>query len=159
MKNLVKLVFFNGIVLVFMGCGGSYGITYDTKPSCARLICGEEFKGYTPVTLYYNEDNIDDSDILYIQQCKAVFKSGYEKTFDNRIDTGKYPDGLHTTITRPQGIGYSQDWDFVCSDTCLYRKAWQHWDEFSYLYIQEGKSAYDLFLEFKRHYYYSGACP
>lgn len=157
MKNLVKLVFFNGIVLVFMGCGGSYGITYDTIPSCARLICGEKFKGYTPITLYYDKDNIDDNDILYTQQCKAVFKSGYEGTFDTRIDTDKYPDGLHRTITRPQGIGYSQDWDFVCSDTCIYSQARQFLDEFRYLYIEE--SAYDIFLEFKRDYYYSGVCP
>lgn len=96
---------------------------------------------------------------LYIQQCKAVFKSGYEGTFDNRIDTDKYPDGLHTTITRPQGIGYSQDWDFVCSDTCIYSMARQLWDEFSYTYRQQGTSVYDIFLDFKRDFYYSGACP
>lgn len=159
MKNLVKLAFLADIAWIFIGCGGSYGITYDTKPSCASLVCDGEFRGYTPVTLHYNKDNIDDNDILYTQQCKVVFKSGYEKTFDNRIDTDKYPDGLHRTITRPQGIGYSQDWDFVCSDACIYSKARRHWSQFIYTYSQQGTSVNDIFLEFKRNFYYSGTCP
>lgn len=159
MKNLVKFSFLAGVAWIFIACSGSYGIQYDTKPSCARIVCNGTFQGYAPVTLYYNKDSIDDNGILYTQQCKAFFESGYEGTFDNRIDTDKYPDGLHTTITRPQGIGYSQDWDFVCSDTCIYSIARRHWSQFSYTYSQQGKSVNDIFLEFKRNFYYSGACP
>lgn len=158
MKNLVKLVFLAGIAWIFIGCGG-YSITYDTTPSCARLICGGQFEGYTPITLYYDKDNIDDNGILYTQQCKVVFKSGYEETFDNRFDTDKYPDGLRRTITRPQGVGYLQDVDFVCSNTCIYSMAKQHWEKFSYTYTRIGKSVNDIFLEYKSSFYYSGVCP
>lgn len=159
MKNLVKLVFLVGIVWVFVGCSGSYGIQYDTKPSCARIVCNGTFQGYAPVTLYYNKDNIDDNDILYTQQCKVVFESGYEETFNNRIDTNKYPDGIHTTITRPQGVGYSQDRDFVCSNACIYSIATRLWNENPYYFSKNRISKYDIFLDFKRDFYYSGTCP
>ena len=159
MKKLLKFTLLLGIVWVFIGCSGSYGVMYDTKPRCAKIICGGEFQGYSPVTLYYNKDNIDDNDILHTQQCKAIFASGYEGNFSNSIDTNQYPDGVHGIITRPQGVGYSQDVEFLCSNTCIYEKARNHWKQFSYTYSKQGKSVDDVFLEFKRSFYYSGTCP
>lgn len=90
MKKLLKYALLAIMAFGFVGCGGDYGITYNTNPIGANIICGGVGKGLSPLTLYYDRDGIDDDGFLYTTPCKAVFSSGYVDYFDNKWDTNKF---------------------------------------------------------------------
>lgn len=112
MKKLLKIALLFGVVWIFIGCGGSYAITYNTNPIGANIVCSGVGKGLSPLTLYYDRDGINDKGFLYTEPCKAVFSSGYEDYYGNKWDTNQFPEGVQQTLTRPQGEGYQQDMAF-----------------------------------------------
>ena len=113
MKNLLKYALLAIVVFGFVGCGNQYAITYNTNPIGANIVCGGVGKGLSPLTLYYDRDGINDEGFLYTTPCKAVFSSGYKKSFSTKWDTNQFPYGVQQTLTRPQGKGYKQDMTFV----------------------------------------------
>lgn len=168
MKEIVKILLFVVIGIIISACStkNKYAIEYDTLPSCASLICDGEYVGLTPVIMSYDDKSeIDENGILHAKQCKAVFKSGYVAKFKNRIDTNKFKSSKISsntfykyylqTIRRPQGVGYSQDLDYMCSDACSYMYARQSYSKYGSMF----GTLNDLFLEQKHLKHYSGLCP
>lgn len=108
----MKISLLAGIVALFLvGCG-KYAITYATCSSGANIVCGGAGKGYSPLTLYYDTDGIDDNGFLRTVSCVAIFVSGYRGNFSTTWDTNKFPNGVTETHTRPQGEGCAQDMEF-----------------------------------------------
>ncbi|MGX2983727.1 hypothetical protein [Helicobacter sp. 23-1045] len=166
MKKLACYVLFGVMALIFNAYSSyydpNYTVLYDTTPPCAKLICDGEFKGYTSIwmKLDYPKEGISEDGILYTQKCKAVFSSGYEAEFSNRIDTNKFETGIQETIKRPSNTPNAwKDWEFMCSNACIYAEASNQWSMFSALYIHERKSVEDVFWENKRRLQLSGICP
>jgi len=95
------------------GCA-NYGVTYNTVPQGASLICGGQHKGYTPITHSYDV-NSDDKKRGYFATapCKAKWSSGVEEKYGNFWDVEKFPDGVRQTLQRPDGGNYSQDVEFA----------------------------------------------
>ena len=101
-------------VPIFLAGCGSYGITYNTVPQGASLICKGQHEGYTPTTLNYDVDS-DSKKRGYFSTipCKARWVSGIQKDYDNFWDLEEFPDGVMRTLQRPDGDGYSQDAEFA----------------------------------------------
>ncbi|MGX3010239.1 hypothetical protein ACWIUD_01565 [Helicobacter sp. 23-1044] len=108
-KKMLKYAPLAFMAYGFVGCGGSYAITYNTSPIGANIVCSGVGKGLSPLTLYYDRDGINDDGFLYTEPCKAVYSSGYEESFSNKWNTNQFPNGVQQTLTRPQGKGYKQD--------------------------------------------------
>ena len=95
------------------GCGG-YGITYNTIPQGASLICKGQHEGYTPTKLNYDVDS-DSKKRGYFSTipCKAKWVSGAQKDYGNFWDLEEFPDGVMQTLQRPDDENYSQDAEFA----------------------------------------------
>lgn len=95
-----------------IGCSsGHYGITYNTNPIGANLVCGGQSKGYTPVTLYYTfKDGYYST-----QECEAVWISGARATFPNWWGDAveQYPSGVQNTLQRPDYPDLDKDMQFA----------------------------------------------
>jgi hypothetical protein len=105
-----------GLLLVsfLSGCASGYGITYNTEPIGATIICNGKNKGYSPVTLNYSPDEDDKKSGLFrTVPCGAIWSSGVTKGFDTTWDLNEFPDGVRQTLQRPSGEGYSQDAEFA----------------------------------------------
>ena len=105
-----------GLLLIsfLSGCASGYGITYNTEPIGATIICNGKNEGYSPVTLNYSPD--EDAKIrghFTTVPCGAIWSSGVRKDFGNTWDLNKFPDGVMQTLKRPSGEGYSQDAEFA----------------------------------------------
>ncbi len=48
MKKLIKIALLFGVAWLFIGCGGSYAITYNTNPIGANIVCSGVGKGLSP---------------------------------------------------------------------------------------------------------------
>jgi|GEM_PF-1415353 hypothetical protein len=101
-------------VPIFLAGCGSYGITYNTVPQGASLICKGQHEGYTPTTLNYDVDS-DSKKRGYFSTapCKARWVSGAQKDYGNFWDLEEFPDGVMQTLQRPNDENYSQDAEFA----------------------------------------------
>lgn len=109
-KNIISML----IVIALTGCASGYGITYNTEPRGASVICNGTNHGYSPVTLYYSPDeNNKRMGTMNTVPCTAVWSSGYRENFSNTWDLNKFPNGVMQTLQRPRGEGYSQDANFA----------------------------------------------
>lgn len=111
MKKISLSLFILTLGVGLSGCSSwsSYPVTYNSTPQSAMLVCNGQQKGYTPVTLNYQRSGIDSSGDLFTEQCKAVWSSGAEQYYPLHYDTNQYPDGVMSTIPRPNVDGYSAD--------------------------------------------------
>ena len=84
------------------GCAGKYPITFDSKPVSGKLICENEFMGYTPKTLYYEltNDNKKSGD-LYISKCMVKWSENQTQAYSQHFDLSKFPNGVITTANSP----------------------------------------------------------
>ena len=116
MRLLFLKIFLLTLLVAVSGCTSAnrYGVTYQTKPEGASIICDGQDRGYSPVDLEYKLDEEHKSNgILYTRQCTAIWKSGYSSNFDTAINLNEFPNGLITTITRASGKGYKKDIEFA----------------------------------------------
>lgn len=112
MKNF-KILFLLFTALI-TGCASNYGITYNSEPQGASLVCNGINKGYTSKTLYYKLDKENKKNgSLRTQTCEARWVSGARKTYSNTWDLNKFPKGVMQTLQRPNVPGYSQDAEFA----------------------------------------------
>lgn len=94
------------------GCfSSSYGITYNTNPTGANLVCGGQSKGYTPVTLYYTFKDGYYSTV----ECEAIWISGARATFPNWWGDAveEYPSGVQLTLQGPEYPDLDKDMQFA----------------------------------------------
>ena len=103
MKKLLLL-----LTVFLTGCGGGYGITYNTVPEGASVICDGVHKGYSPIRLTYDVDKEFNT-----KPCYAQWSSGVKKNYSDSWDTRDWPDGVMQTLQRPSGGDYSQDARFA----------------------------------------------
>jgi hypothetical protein len=99
-----------GLLLIsfLSGCASGYGITYNTEPIGATIICDGNNKGYSPVTLNYSPDENDmKRGFFTTAPCGAIWSSGVRKSFNPTWDLKKFPDGGIETLQRPSGEGYA----------------------------------------------------
>ncbi|MCA6064464.1 hypothetical protein [Thalassolituus marinus] len=113
--EIIKLITV-AITIFITGCASNsnYGITYNSEPQGAVLICNGENKGYTSKTLFYKLDK-DDKKRGYFrtQTCEAKWVSGVRETYSNTWDLNKFPKGVMQTLQRPNVPGYQQDAEFA----------------------------------------------
>ncbi len=105
-----------GLLLIsfLSGCASGYGITYNTEPIGASIICGGTNEGYSPVELNYSPDENDkENGVFRTVPCSAIWSSGVSKSFGNTWDLKKFPNGVIQTLQRPRGEGYAQDAEFA----------------------------------------------
>ncbi|MFT6779867.1 MAG: cation transport regulator ChaB [Paraglaciecola sp.] len=103
------------IIGFLSGCTSSgYGVTYNTEPSGASIICNGINKGYSPVRLNYspNKENKKHGSMNTVP-CKAIWSSGASENFSTTWDLNKFPDGVRQTLPRPNVSGYAQDANFA----------------------------------------------
>lgn len=105
----LKIVIAISAITLLSGCASNYGVTYNSTPQSAMVVCNGMTKGYTPVTLYYPKKAISPYGNLYTEPCQAVWTSGASASFDRNFDTTKFPDGVMNTVQRPNVDGYSTD--------------------------------------------------
>ncbi|WP_297571589.1 hypothetical protein [Helicobacter sp. UBA3407] len=109
----IFLITFLTILSFFtIGCSsGHYGITYNTNPIGANLVCGGQSKGYTPVTLYYTFENDNYNTV----ECEAIWISGARATFQNYWGdvVEEYPQGVRSTLQRPDYPDLDKDMQFA----------------------------------------------
>ena len=103
MKKLLLL-----LTVFLTGCGGGYGITYNTVPEGASVICDGVHKGYSPIRLTYDVDKEFNT-----KPCYAQWSSGVKKNYSDSWDTRDWPDGVMQTLQRPSGGDYSKDAEFA----------------------------------------------
>ena len=112
MQNL-KLTFIF-IVFIISGCASNYGITYNSEPQGAAVICNGVNKGYTPTTLYYElQRHNKESGTINPVPCYAQWSSGVSEQYSRSFSITKFPDGVMQTLQRPSGAGYQQDVEFA----------------------------------------------
>jgi hypothetical protein len=113
-----KILFCAAIIFLLGGCASNqYPVTYDTDPKGAQLYCNGVAQGHTPVTLYYDIDSERRKrGVLWIAPCSVKWVSGASvEPTDSAIpiDLVKFPNGVVTTVPRPNVDGYSQDAEFA----------------------------------------------
>ena len=109
----MKLIFLILTSLLLVGCGG-YQVTYNTVPQGASLICKNSHRGYTPYKASFDLDSeTKDRGYFSTVPCYAQWSSGARKDFSQDFDLDKWPDGVMTTVHRPDGGDYSQDANFA----------------------------------------------
>lgn len=108
------------LVLLISGCSAvvnyvdGYGITYNTFPTGANVICDGVNKGYTPITLRYNVSLEDlESKNFKTQPCVAKWASGVSENFSNVWNLKDHPHGVIQTLQRPDEEGYQIDAEFA----------------------------------------------
>lgn len=86
--------------LFLYGCSSGYPVTYDSFPQSAVVVCNNQQKGYTPVTLYYPEESAKTGRLI-TQPCYAYWASGHQAIFNDQFDTNQFPDGVRTYVKTP----------------------------------------------------------
>jgi hypothetical protein len=102
-------------VLVISGCASGpsrFGVTYDSYPRGATLLCGGSVMGYTPTTLYYNTDDLRNLKYLDASSCSANWVSGTKKNYE-AIPWQQFGKGVTVTMSRPDNPGLQQDMEFA----------------------------------------------
>lgn len=98
--------------LVLYGCA-SNTITYESFPQSAMVVCNGIQKGYTPLTVFYNDDN--RSEVINAPNCKAVWMSGAEAKFGavTPLRRNGSKEVLQITAERPKKVaGEQTDFQF-----------------------------------------------
>jgi hypothetical protein len=115
MVKQIKVTLFSILgILLLTGCSSKYGITYNTNPEGASVVCQGVNKGYSPVRLYYTPDeNQKKVGSMRTVQCSAYWVSGAKKDFENTWDLNKFPNGVIQTLQRPNVDGYEKDAQFA----------------------------------------------
>lgn len=96
------------MLFVLSGCSTKYGVTFDSNPQGALLVCGAKNWGHTPVTLYYDE-SVKKLATINVSGCSANWVSGAIRSYPNYLKV--YPQsGTVITVNRPIGFdGYAID--------------------------------------------------
>ena len=90
------------IVLLLGGCGSSkYPVTFTSEPSNAVVTCNNKVMGYTPITLYYEREQIK-GDTLPLD-CYATYASGLNIKYESGIPLKQYPDGANPYVYIKKG--------------------------------------------------------
>mgnify|MGYP003989021245 CR=1 FL=1 len=111
-----KNIFSMFLILSLTGCATGYGITYNTQPTGASIICSGINHGYSPVRLNYNPSESNKRiGSMRTEPCTAIWSSGMRQNYATTWDMNKFPNGVMQTLQRPQGEGYSQDAEFALS--------------------------------------------
>jgi hypothetical protein len=112
--NVLKVFIIFTISTLLASCASNYGVTYDSEPRGASLICGGINQGYTPTTLYYklSEEN-KKSGTLNTVPCHAIWISGASDNFSSSFSLSQFPNGVMNTLQRPNVEGYTQDAQFA----------------------------------------------
>lgn len=89
-------------VVILTGCGASkYPVTFTSEPSYAALTCNNVSFGYTPVTLYYDLDQIK-GDTLPLD-CHATYASGLKIKYESNVLFKQYPNGVNAYVYIKKG--------------------------------------------------------
>ncbi|GLX85505.1 hypothetical protein tloyanaT_17570 [Thalassotalea loyana] len=108
--KIIAVIF---LTFLIAGCSSGYGVTYATDVDGALLYCGGENKGFTPQRLYYDISKEDKKRGSFRSvECEARWISGAKRTYSNKWDLNKFPDGVMQTVKRPHTEGYRQDVEF-----------------------------------------------
>ena len=111
MKNLKYGLYLFVTGLLLNGCSNKYEVTFDSNPRGATLICNGKNWGYTPKTLYFDED-VRNYSAIDVSRCSANWVSGYSQNYSTSMKI--FPNaGTVTTVNRPTGEGYSVDAQFA----------------------------------------------
>lgn len=88
------------VPIILSGCGSSkYPVTFTSDPSFAAVSCNNRAMGYTPLTLYYEREQIK-GDTLRLN-CVVTWVSGAKEVFENfEIPLSQYPNGAEAWATR-----------------------------------------------------------
>lgn len=79
----------------------------------ASVVCGGDSKGYTPVTLTYSDlKTVQKEGQLKTVPCFAMWSSGAQAEFYNTFDTKQFPNGVRTTVQRPNHPNIQADMQF-----------------------------------------------
>jgi hypothetical protein len=111
--KLMGLLFLLAVMPAISGCAGtpSFGVTYDSFPRGATLLCSGSNFGYTPVTLFYELEKIKGQ--TYINSnCSANWASGAKSNYD-AIPWQNFGSGVTTTAARPNTPGIEKDMEFA----------------------------------------------
>jgi hypothetical protein len=120
MKNYFKIIILLLIIPFLSACGSSgYGITYNTSPQGASVICNGEHKGYTPVELYYEFDM--EKRYGYSEPCYTQWSSTGKKHYSTTWDLKKFPNGVIQTLDIP--ISANSSYSSSNSSSSSYGKA------------------------------------
>ncbi len=89
----MKLLFCLGLPIILSGCADPdpvyrYSVVYDSVPQSATVVCGDEQKGYTPLTLYYSARRSMASTVQ-VTPCKAIWTSGVEADYVRSLKSRK----------------------------------------------------------------------
>ena len=96
----MKKIFISAAALIILsGCSSGYPVQFVSNPSNAALFCNGKSFGYTPKTLYYEEDAIRDNRLSV--DCYARWVSGATQSFPREINIVEYPSGVQATANRP----------------------------------------------------------
>lgn len=107
-------------ILWLSACSSGLTVAYDSSPQSARLICGGQFKGYTPYTLHYNisEQNIRQG-VVQTVPCQAVWMSGATEQYRNQFPVNS--DSHLYTVTAMSRNVTAADVQFDASRNAAYQ--------------------------------------
>lgn len=102
------------VLFAMSACSSQYAVTIDSTPTGADVSCNGESYGYAPVTLYFELDEAT-KESGYLRTCQLGLKwvSGATAIVNNVHNLNKFPNGVISTIPRPNVSGYSQDVEFA----------------------------------------------
>ena len=110
MRTGARLVSLIWVGLASVGCASKYPVTFDSYPQGATLVCNGTNWGYTPRTLYYDEE-VKKEAYLSLRSCSANWSSGARESYGT-VPIYQFPDGVRLTLQRPDVPGFQQDAEF-----------------------------------------------
>lgn len=93
-----KFFFWSLCIVTLTGCQSGYPVLLDSFPQSAMVICDQEEMGYTPMTVYYQKDDIEGSHLK--DKCKAIWVSGDEKKYKTNIKIDDNKKGTKILVKR-----------------------------------------------------------
>lgn len=115
MKNILIMFL---IAFIYSGCASKYPVTFDSNPQGATIICNGTNFGYSPETIYYDEE-VKKNSSLNLGSCSANWMSGATKQY-GIIDLNQFPNGVIQTLQRPNVDGYEKDTQFALQVEIMY---------------------------------------
>lgn len=95
----MKKYFFGYVCIIALtGCQSRYPVLLDSFPQSAMVICDREEMGYTPVTMYYQKEDIEGNHLK--DRCKAIWVSGDEKKYKININADGHKKGTKFLVER-----------------------------------------------------------